>query len=342
MATIQKTDGRWCVVQYVDGKQKWKYFGRGLEAERLAREYDQELKAAGKVKSYRKRAGEYGPTFTELVDEYLAAKAGTISRVSIKKMMSKFQAVILPELGQYRALKLTPAILDKYVVKRSADVKLTTIRRELTNIQAVLNWSLERRLTARNPIAGYRRPNSDDEVIRPPSASEVKALLVKATPYLRRALLISYYTGVRPGNAELFQMTWSDVDIDGGSIQVRSARKGGFRSRSIPIHPVLSKELAQWHTQDDGNGPLIHIKGRPVKSVRHAWERAKKAAGITRRLRLYDFRHAFATAMLSAGGDLKATSELLGHVNPTITVRTYQHVHKSLHQENIARLPDVG
>jgi len=50
---------------------------------------------------------------------------------------------------------------------------------------------------------------------------------------------------------------------------------------------------------------------------------AKKRAGINRRLRIYDFRHSFATTVLGQEADLKSTSEILGHSRPETTMKHY-------------------
>ncbi len=39
------------------------------------------------------------------------------------------------------------------------------------------------------------------------------------------------------------------------------------------------------------------------------------------------------------GGDLKATSQLLGHATPAQTVSTCQHVNTAMHKANISRPP---
>ena len=343
MAVVKKTDGRVYVSHYVDRKQVWKYFGKGVEAEKAAVEYNASLQVSGKVRTYKKRSKTFGPTFTELSEAYLKAKAATLPTVSIRNMGYKFEKVILPLLGHRKAMKFTPDILDRYVVKRSKDVKMTTVHRELSEVQAVLNWSVKRRLISNNPVAGYEKPKRDDEIIRPPSSSEVKAILANAPDHLKRALTISYFTGLRPGNAELFRLKWSDVDLDGGFIHIVSARKGGIRERSVPLHPGFKKSLEKWHKADGGKGHLVHYgkKRKPIKSIKTTWKRTKEKAGITRRLRPYDMRHAFATNMLAAGGDLKSTSELLGHTRPDTTVRIYQHVDKVMHRQNIDLLPDL-
>ena len=145
------------------------------------------------------------------------------------------------------------------------------------------------------------------------------------------------------------RFTWQDVDIEAGYIHVVSAHKGGLKVRAVPLHPSFKKSLEQWQEEDSDimakNGQveeyLIHFRGKPVTTVKNAWANAKRRAGITRRLRLYDLRHAFATEMLSAGGDLKSTSEMLGHASPSQTVQTYQHVNQVMHRANIDRLPDI-
>ena len=48
-------------------------------------------------------------------------------------------------------------------------------------------------------------------------------------------------------------------------------------------------------------------------------------AGIERRIRPYDLRHAFATMCLDAGADLKCVAEIMGHADETMIVRYYRH-----------------
>jgi site-specific recombinase XerD len=60
-----------------------------------------------------------------------------------------------------------------------------------------------------------------------------------------------------------------------------------------------------------------------------------------RRLRPYDFRHAFVTRLLAAGGDLKATSQLAGHSRTDTTTRIYQHVDTELYRQTIRKLPEL-
>ena len=156
---------------------------------------------------------------------------------------------------------------------------------------------------------------------------------------LERAISLSYYTGLRPGRRELFSLNWDDVDLDHDAILVRSARKGGrFKSRLVPIHPDFTATLKGWYDKDDSpTGPIIHYQGQRVQSLKRVFASTKKRAGVTRRLRMYDFRHAFASLLLKNSADLKSTSELLGHSRTETTTRIYQHTDSIMHRAAVGK-----
>ena len=183
-------------------------------------------------------------------------------------------------------------------------------------------------------------PKRDDDVILYPGESEINAILNHAPERLKRAICISYYTGLRPGEKELFSMQWNQVDFNANTIMVKSARKGSrYIHRIVPIHLQLTALLRQWFDQGENKGHVIQYRGKPVKSLKKVFKNTKEKAGITRRLRLYDFRHAFVSLLLKNSADLKATSEIAGHSRTDTTTRIYQHTDFKMHQDAISRLP---
>lgn len=64
---------------------------------------------------------------------------------------------------------------------------------------------------------------------------------------------------------------------------------------------------------------------QPVRSIA-AWKVVKCRVGITRKLRPYDLRHAFATYTLAGGADIGAVAALMGHKSPSMILRVYQYV----------------
>jgi len=347
MSVHQKKDGRWFVrSRDEDGKLINTYFGRGLDAEKKAREHNKSLGFG--VRPYRKTPKQQSPFFHELVNGYTAAKMGKISEISLKNIMWKMDGIIHPTLGwKIKAINITPAKLDLYVqVRLGQGVKKTTVHRELSDIRAVLNWSVKRGYLTRNPAAGFEMPTKDDEIIKPPTQEEVNAILAKSPAHLTRALALSYYTGLRPG-IELYSLAWTSLDCQSRSLLIISAKKNGRPSRLVPIHPNFYRILLRWYHDDIDDGypdetTIVHFRDRPVRSIKKAFASAKENAGITRRLRPYDLRHAFASTILEAGGDLKSTSELLGHTRPDTTVRVYQHTNLAMHRSAVNRLPALA
>jgi len=48
-------------------------------------------------------------------------------------------------------------------------VSKSTIHRELSDIQAILNWSVVEGFILINPVQNFRKPKRDDEIILPPA-----------------------------------------------------------------------------------------------------------------------------------------------------------------------------
>lgn len=350
MSVHTTADGRHFVKYRVKdpetGKRKIKkeYFGRGKEAEAKACERDAELKAQGKIGEYtigiRKPSM---PLFNQVAHEYLQAKTNELSEVSIDNIYYKLTAAILPEIGGLEVNQITAYRLDQYVKKRLKIVKKTTVHRELSDIMAILNWGVNRDMIPRNPVLGYKKPKRDDAITRPPDMDEIRAILQHASEHCRRALLINYYTGLRPGNSELYKLTWHDVSWTDKTILVRSARKGGPVKRSVAIHSALFEYLKQWYEADGKNKHpyIIYFRKQwPIKSLKTAFKAAKRRAGITRKLRPYDFRHAAITQMI-LHGDLKAASEIAGHSDVQMTIRQYEHITSKVKQKTVEGIERV-
>lgn len=350
MSVTQLKDGRW-LCRHPKGKNPKKpsstkeYFGRGADAERNAWHFNDNL-GLGKLKA------TTAATLTELSNEYLAAKEFSMTTSSYDSVCDILETVILPYLGSYMAHNITPAVLDSYIKKRRTKyktingkntktiVKMTTIKGNLAIIRAILNFSVKRRLIAASPMQGYELPKEDNAVIMPPSKQELDAIIMCSVPHIKRAILISYYTGLRPGKIELLGLKWEHIDFVNKTLMVTSAEKGGIPVRMVPLNNTIYKMFKQWYADDNDNKKLntpyiINYHGGRVASIKKAWKAAKERAHITRRIRLYDIRHAFITTLLEKRADLKSVSEIAGHASPETTMRIYQHVSSGLKRDAV-------
>jgi integrase len=111
-----------------------------------------------------------------------------------------------------------------------------------------------------------------------------------------------------------------------------------------PVLPEFLEAVRKKLAQDPERKFLIEYQGRLVKSLKTSWWATLRRAGIERRIRLYDFRHYFATALLSKGADIKAASKLLGHSSPATTLKVYYHLREHQKRDAVRRLklPDLA
>jgi len=157
-------------------------------------------------------------------------------------------------------------------------------------------------------------------------------------------------TGLRRGEA--LALTWADVDHDSSTLRVRrslsrvdgelvsTSPKTAKSRRALPMSPQVS-ELLQAHRQQQDDerqraGSLWQDTdlvfttelGKPMdpRNVLRTVARSAERVGIEHRVGVHSLRHSAATAMLEAGVNLKAVSDLLGHTDIRMTANTYGHV----------------
>ena len=146
------------------------------------------------------------------------------------------------------------------------------------------------------------------------------------------------------GPSELLRLTWADIDLAAAVVRVPNADKGNAEPwREVPITPDVAALLTRWHDEDTAAGiaHVVHHRGRPVQSIKKAWQTAKRRAGITRPLRPYDLRHGFATQIIAGGADMGTVAVLMGHTSPTVVLKHYQHVLDAQKQRAVCALPPL-
>jgi site-specific recombinase XerD len=148
-------------------------------------------------------------------------------------------------------------------------------------------------------------------------------------------LTLIYSSGLRV--SELRQLTPDDIIRDKMLIKVRQGK--GKKDR----YTILSSTALQLLEKPWKAYKPVHylfpgyVKGNPlsIRACQHAYENAKKAAGINKKAGIHTLRHSFATHFLEVGGGLFQLQKFLGHMQLRTTLK---YVH--LAEENIiARSP---
>lgn len=276
-------------------------------------------------------------TVEELLYAHLAYKRP--SKANAERVISDLRPVAAL-LGNISVTDLAKHQIMQAMNEQLLKVKPKTVRIRFAHLKAAYSWAVEQGIL--NSVPQFRLPQASSERIPPPSNDECISIINNALQHVQRVVVLGIYCGMRIGSSELFKLTWQDVDLKSRILRVWSAEKNKkIPWRDVPLCNAVFSEMEKWYAEDNGEGYIIHWKGKPVKSIKKAWDKALKKAGITRRIRPYDLRHAFATNALEAGADLKSVSEIMGHADTTMVLKTYQHVKASQHKKTVDSLPDI-
>ena len=246
-------------------------------------------------------------------------------------------------IGQKPLADITRTDLESIKTSMLAmPVKSASVRGRLSVLRTVMYWCAEQGFCER--IRFPSLPAAHYERFVPPSPEELSRLMDAAAPHIQRVIVLGSQCGVRIGPCELLQLTWDDVDLLRGILRVHGSRKNHAAPwREVPIRESLIPVLAQWQATDAKQGIkyLIHHKGKSVSKINKAWGRTLERAGITRRIRPYDLRHAFATEAIAAGVDIGTVASLMGHSSPTMLLAHYQYVLDGQKRAAVEALPGV-
>lgn len=230
-----------------------------------------------------------------------------------------YAARLRDELGSFPVDGLTRRLIDEVITRDRLEVRKlspSSVRRELTTLQAILNHAVDMELT--DHVVRVRKPRGDVERTVWLDMDQVNRFIAVCDLEFKAFATALFLTGMRL--SEAINARWEDVR--GGSLQVWS-KKGGVRKvRSIPLHERLTDMIG---TQ--GSGWLLK---RPCGSqwtkrmVYRFWNRARREFGMPE-LTPHAARHSFASNLIIAGVDSRTVAELLGHSSMDMMKR-YTHL----------------
>lgn len=182
---------------------------------------------------------------------------------------------------------------------------------------------------------------------------------------IRFLLILAYYTGCRI--SELLALTYDDFTEDGLRInkQVQetitynadgehdskldiTAPKSNSSVRTIPLHPIVLKELEKhrkWQIEDglkNGYRPKYLFTTQSntfyyVNNIRRACKRYYARIGVPHKS-FHTYRHTFGTELCRNGVPIQVASKLLGHEDITTTSKYYVSVTTDQKQDAINTL----
>ena len=341
--------GKWQVFVQVKipGETRYRFISRTFPASSLLmdrRNWRERIRVEARTGSALTPIGD--ETFEEDVARYLASVAAlpTIQerRLHLQEWVQRFghrprQSIRPHEIRAQRDRWLTEPRTDQQGRTRPpyAAGSVNKRLRALSNLWRVLDGR-----HAPNPV---REVPEADEVEGEPRAlpyGVIQAIL-EAMPDVTRApkgtrraagsqtqarLAVMAWTGL--AHSQLTGLRRNDVDWEGQSLWVLGRRKGASgKERKGHRKPITAHAIAALRRFDDLDCWGDFSRASMRKSLRTACRNVEarfQRDGITidlSRVRPYDFRHSYATAILAATHDLKATQRLMLHSSASTTER---------------------
>jgi len=203
-----------------------------------------------------------------------------------------------------------------------------SLARALSAVRGFFAWLGEAEGIDCAAVHAARAPKVSAGLPRPVPEADARAVLEIAgeatEPWVAArdvaALTLLWGAGLRV--SEALGLLRADAPL--GEV-IRVTGKGG-RLREVPVLPAARAAVARYlalcpHDPGPHGALFLGVRGGPLdgRILRKVMETARRALGLPASATPHALRHAFATQMLAAGGDLRAVQELLGHASLSST-----------------------
>ncbi|MCC5974066.1 MAG: tyrosine recombinase XerC [Rubellimicrobium sp.] len=213
--------------------------------------------------------------------------------------------------------------------ERARGLGARSLARALSAVKGFVRWLAEREGFDPTVALSVRAPRLPARLPRPLAVDAAASLidtvgLQSETPWIaaRDAAIVTLLYGCGLRISEALSLTGADAPLP----EVLRIRGKGGRTRLVPVIPVARSAVAGYLAlcphAFDRHGPLFRgARGGALspRLVQKAMERARLQLGLPASATPHALRHSFATHLLSAGGDLRAIQELLGHASLSTT-----------------------
>jgi transcriptional regulator with XRE-family HTH domain len=135
----------------------------------------------------------------------------------------------------------------------------------------------------------------------------------------RRQLLATLFTllaNYGPRISEALELGWQDVDFSTGEITLRTLKKKTPSWRTLPLLPILRKELLALRDLDSGTGRVF---GTITRAIAHnVFLAVIRKAGLPYAT-IHDFRHSFLSTLMERTRDVALGRDLVDHCSIEVT-----------------------
>lgn len=248
------------------------------------------------------------------------------------------QKVITDYFGNMSIEDIKADDVQRFLLQRSKEYKKKTLKDDLAFLRMVLDSAVNDGIVDRNVAKDKRiiNPAVSGEGTRALTREEA-ATIKRDLPNLedkRERCLLALLANTSMRREEALGLKWEDIDFANGYINIHDAliyknnrpilkdTKTTTSRRKFPMNQQLYDIL--YAVRQERGFVICGDDGNPFTLYQYMklWE------SLSNHIELYgataiNFRTTFATMAIASGVDVKSTQALLGHADPTMTLRVY-------------------
>ncbi len=218
-----------------------------------------------------------------------------------------------------------------FLARRRADgLGAASLKVELSALKGFFRFLARREGIENDAIAAMRGPKLKPKLPRPVDAESAETLLNLSDPSreawigARDDALFTLLYGAGLRISEALSLTRADAP-EGETLRVLGK---GSKERIVPVIPAVRDAITAYlrlcpYTQAPGDPLFVSVRGKGLhpRIAQGEMKRRARLLGLPDSATPHALRHAFATQLLAAGGDLRSIQELLGHASIAATQR---------------------
>ena len=275
-------------------------------------------------------------TVAEWVALWLAATAGGAA-ASVADREAKARLYVLPKFGKQPLVTVKHSEVAAWARGLASTHSPSTARRALAVLRRTYELAIRDGAAVANPATGVKLPTQQAGEPHPLTHRELWALAEAMHSEQDRLLvLVAGYAGLRWGELTALQpqhiaangtirvmQAWSELSgvMHMGDLKTHQAR-------TVPLPSTVAAEVVTWAAKLPASAYLFHASQPNIplrnsnfrkRSLSPALERANLPATITP----HNLRDTCASLAIQAGATVLAVSRILGHKDPSVTLRHY-------------------
>jgi integrase/recombinase XerC len=265
-------------------------------------------------------------------------QASRHTRDAYARDLQAFLTFIAGHLGDRPGLaaleSLTVADFRAWLADRHArGLQRTSTARALSTVRNFFAWAARAGYAQNAAVRAVQAPRLPRQVPKALTSDDMREVLrsvreLAPEPWVAKrdvaVMLLLYGCGLRIGEALALTVRQAPREDD----EVLLVTGKGNKQRRVPLLAIVGQAVQAYlaacpHTLRPDDPLFLGVRGGPL-SARRLQERLqqiRRRIGLSESTTPHALRHTFATQLLSAGGDLRAIQELLGHASLSTTQR---------------------